>query len=276
MSEMTGRVFVDVDWLEKRPEVVLIHVGTTMGGGDPVAAFEARHLDGARFASLDDDLADLPDGVRGRHPLPTPERFMDVLGRIGVSDDSVIVAYDERNGALAARLVWMLRILDFDARLLDVDPDDIPERSGAGSMCVTEHLSGSGPELAARSWPAAALATADEVAAHIDAGGVVIDSREALRYRGGVEPIDPVAGHVPGAINRFFGDNLVDGAFRSIDELRDRFSVVAGDSDAIVYCGSGVTACHNALAIEQAGLGRPRIYVGSWSGWSADPARPIA
>lgn len=275
MNELTGPVFVDLEWLEART-AVLVHVGTTMGGDDPVAAFEARHLAGAHFVSLDDDLADPPDGVRGRHPLPTPERFAGVLDRIGIDDHSLVVAYDDRGGAFAARLVWMLRILDVDARLLDIAPASIPAGSGSASNRAHVVPPDSGHQRAVRPWPASALASADEVAAHIDGGGVVIDSREAPRYRGEVEPIDPVAGHVPGAINRFFGDNLADGALRPTDELRDRFSVVAGDSDAIVYCGSGVTACHNALAIEQAGLGRPRIYVGSWSGWSADPARPIA
>jgi len=273
---MAERVFVDSDWLQTQHGAVLVHVGTTMGGQDPRAAYNDRHLDGAEFVSLDDDLADPPDGVRGRHPLPSPERFAAVLDRLGIDDDSLVVAYDDRGGAFAARLVWMLRILDVDARLLDIAPAAISARSGSESERANVASPAPAPERSARPWPAEAVASAAEVAVHIDAGGVVIDSREAPRYRGEVEPIDPVAGHVPGAINRFFGDNLDDGRLRSVEDLRDRFAVVADDPDAIVYCGSGVTACHNALAIEHAGLGRPRVYVGSWSGWSADPDRPIA
>jgi thiosulfate/3-mercaptopyruvate sulfurtransferase len=113
---------------------------------------------------------------------------------------------------------------------------------------------------------------------HLNGGGVVIDSRDPARFAGEIEPIDSVAGHVPGAINLLYGDNLAsDGRFRPVDELRSRFAPAIGDdARPIVYCGSGVTACHNALAMEQSGLGLPRVYVGSWSGWIADPDRPIA
>ncbi len=133
-------------------------------------------------------------------------------------------------------------------------------------------------EWAARDWPLDALADAVDVAAHLRDGGAVVDSRDPARYAGEFEPIDAVAGHVPGAINLLFNDNLAsDGRFAPVDDLRTRFEPIVADGDrAIVYCGSGVTACHNALAMEHAGFGLPRVYVGSWSGWSADPERPVA
>ena len=131
-------------------------------------------------------------------------------------------------------------------------------------------------ERRAIAWPADRIVDADDVAAHIAAGGVVVDSRERARFLGEIEPIDRVAGHVPGAINLPFAENLVDGVFQPADTLAQRFEALRSDPSAIVYCGSGVTACHNALAIEAAGFPPPRVYVGSWSGWTADPDRPIA
>ena len=252
--------------------LAIIHVGTTMTGRDPHQTYLDGHLPGARFVSLDDDLADPPAPIVGRHPLPAAASVHDLLARLGIDADTRVVAYDDRNGAFAARLIWMLRVLDQPAALLDSDRDAWPDPLTTGPTPDT-------PVPADRQhtdWPAGALADADTVAAHIETGGVVIDSREPARYRGEVEPIDAVAGHVPGAINLPFGDNLVDGRWRPASELATRFEALGDDPDAIVYCGSGVTACHNALAIEAAGLSRPRIYVGSWSGWSSDPDRPIA
>lgn len=260
---------VSPEWLARhRDDVTVVHVGTTMSGTDPAGAFERRHIAGAVFVSLDDDLADPPGPVIGRHPLPDAERFASAMAEIGVGEETTVVAYDDRGGAFASRLVWMLRILGQPAALLDggLPAWTGPTESGRAS-----------PEPANRvpvPWPPFALADADAVEAHLAAGGIVIDSREPGRYRGEHEPIDAVAGHVPGAINLPFGDNLVDGRFHSTEELQRRFAPVQGE--AIVYCGSGVTACHNALAIESTGLPRPRVYVGSWSGWSTDPTRGIA
>jgi thiosulfate/3-mercaptopyruvate sulfurtransferase len=252
--------------------VVVCEVGSTMGGGDPGDAHRNGHLPGARFVSLEADLSAPAGPIVGRHPLPSPADFAAALGRLGIADTAAVVAYDRQTGGLAARFVWMLRVLGQPAALLDgglaawdgplevgdgpdVDPVEVPERP----------------------WPSDALADADDVAATIDAGGAVIDSRDAVRYSGEQEPIDPVAGHVPGAINVPFAGNLSGGRFRPVDELRTRFApALERDGRPIVSCGSGVTACHNALAMELAGLERPRVYVGSWSGWSSDPARPVA
>jgi thiosulfate/3-mercaptopyruvate sulfurtransferase len=269
---------VDVAWLRERlsndPTLVVCHVGSTMAGPEPEHDFEHRHLPGARFVSLDDALAAPPSGTAGRHPLPTPAHFARMLGDLGVADDATVVAYDDRGGAFAGRLVWMLRILGQRAALLD---------GGVSAWTSSEDVE-HGPatpvpvERPVHDWPLDALADAIDVTRHLADDGVVIDSRDPARYAGEIEPIDSVAGHVPGAVNLLFNDNLdADGRFRSIDELRARFGAVVGDDDRpIVYCGSGVTACHNALAMEHAGLGVPRLYVGSWSGWTADPDRPVA
>jgi thiosulfate/3-mercaptopyruvate sulfurtransferase len=259
-------------WLaEHLEQVAVCDVRTTMSGARPADRHREGHLPGARLVDLDTDLADPPDGSAGRHPLPAPERFAEVMARVGVGPDMPVVAYDDAHGGFAARLVWMLRILGQPAALLD------------GGLVAWEGPLDTGPvptvtvERPVIPWPADALADADTVAAHIAEGGVVIDSREAARYRGEIEPIDAVAGHVPGAVSRPFAGNLDDrGRFLPAAALAERFAAVGDGPWAIVYCGSGVTACHNALAIERAGLPRPRVYVGSWSGWSADPERPVA
>jgi len=270
---------VDPSWLHDRlasgTAVTICHVGSTMAGPEPTDDFEHRHLPGARFVSLDDVLAAPPSGTAGRHPLPPPADFAEALGELGIADDATVIAYDDRGGAFAGRLVWMLRILEQEAALLDGGIERWIAESGDlehGSSVTTPVV------RSARDWPLGALADAVEVQQHLTGGGVVIDSRDPARYAGEIEPIDPVAGHVPGAVNLLFADNLdSDGRFRSTDELRARFAPVIGEDDRpIVYCGSGVTACHNALAMEHAGVGLPRVYVGSWSGWLADPEHPVA
>jgi len=270
---------VDPSWLHDHlatdPTVTICHVGSMMAGPQPAHDFEHRHLPGARFVSLDDVLAAPPSGTAGRHPLPAPADFAEALGELGITDDATVIAYDDRGGAFAGRLVWMLRILGQSAALLDGGIERWIAESGG-----IEH-GASTTSAVVRSvidWPLGALADAVEVGQHITDGGVVIDSRDPARYAGEIELIDPVAGHVPGAVNLLFTYNLdTGGRFRSTDELRARFAPVIGDDDrSIVYCGSGVTACHNALAMEHAGVGLPRVYVGSWSGWIADPEHPVA
>lgn len=251
---------------------LICDVRSTMGGADPVAEFASGHLPGAILVVLDDVLATAPAGIGGRHPLPTPTAFASALGALGVGDDDTVIAYDGRGGAIASRLVWMLRIIGRPAHLLDggITGWDGEIETGHGRRRPSVSRT-------AVDWPVDAIARADEVVDHVQAGGVVIDSREAARYAGEVEPIDAVAGHVPGAVNLPFADNLdADGRFRPPAVLAERFAEAATDVGAIVYCGSGVTACHNALAMEHAGFARPRVYVGSWSGWSADPDRPVA
>ncbi|NND74219.1 MAG: sulfurtransferase [Ilumatobacter sp.] len=262
---------VDAAWLaDHLADVVVCHVGTAMTGPDPYGDYLAGHLPGAHYVSLEDMLAGPAAPVVGRHPLPTPTAFAEGLGAIGIDTETAVVAYDDRGGAFAARLAWMLRIIGQEAAVLDGGLGAWAEPLETGPVAAPP------TDRVPVEWPAEALADADDVQAHLDAEGVVVDSREPARYRGETEPIDARAGHVPGAINLPFADNLDDGRFRPTVALAARFEPVARDPHAIVYCGSGVTACHNALAIEAAGLPRPRVYVGSWSGWSTDPARPIA
>lgn len=280
---------VSADWLADQGEgVVICEVGSTMADADPEAKYRERHIPGARYVSLDTVLAAPPSATGGRHPLPTPEDFAHDLGALGIGDDAIVVAYDRRaGGGLAGRLVWMLRILGQPAALLDGGLGAWGGGWGGESSGKSSGEWGGGFESgsvdvdpvdrAVRPWPIDAVADADAVARHIDAGGIVIDSRDRARYAGEVEPIDTVAGHIPGAINIVYVDNLdAQSHFREPAELTERFAVAAADDDPIVYCGSGVTACHNALVMEHLGLGRPRVFVGSWSAWSADPDRAVA
>jgi thiosulfate/3-mercaptopyruvate sulfurtransferase len=243
---------VDAEWLLRRLDAVVVcEVGSGTTGGSTPDDHRAGHLPGARFVSVDDDLAGAPGPVVGRHPLPSPEDFAARLGALGIGAGTTVVAYDRHGGAFASRLVWMLRTIGQDAALLDggFDAWTGPVESGTVDTPPVDR--------APVPWPASAVASADEVVAHIESGGVVVDSRAGERYRGETEPIDAVAGHIPDAVNLPFAD-------------------VAADSYPIVYCGSGVTACHNALVFEHATGRRPRVYVGSWSGWSTDSDRPIA
>jgi thiosulfate/3-mercaptopyruvate sulfurtransferase len=265
---------VSVRWLEEhRGEVTVCDVRSYLDGRVGREAFLGGHIPGSRFIDLDTVLAAAPGPVVGRHPMPSPEVFSAGLAIEGISDDTPIVAYDDAGGMIAGRLVWMLRIIDRPAALLDgglgswIDGGGPVEPGPAGHVAVARRT--------VTPWPSNATVDADEVASHLASGGVVVDSRASERYRGEVEPIDTKAGHVPGAANLPFADNLVDGRFRPPDELARRLGAVGLTAEGIVYCGSGVSACHNILAAELAGIGRPRLYVGSWSGWSSDPAREV-
>jgi thiosulfate/3-mercaptopyruvate sulfurtransferase len=237
-------------------------------------AYEAGHLPGAAFVDLDRVLAAPATPELGRHPLPPPATFARGLAEAGIGPGDPVVAYDDLGGMVAGRLVWMLRILDAPAALLDGGLQGWDGDLESGRAAITPV---SPVDWPVRPWPPEALATADEVAAHIRSGGTVIDSRSADRYRGDLEPIDPRAGHIPGATNLPFVANLDDQQrFRSPEALAERFRAAGADGSAVLYCGSGVSACHNVLAMESAGLPRPRLYVGSWSQWAADPDRPLA
>jgi thiosulfate/3-mercaptopyruvate sulfurtransferase len=260
---------VDVDWLHAhRDEVLVADVRYYLDGRPGRAAYDAGHIPGAIFVDLHDALAAEPSPQDGRHPFPTPEHFAAQLGALGIGDDDAVVAYDDTGGMMAARLVWMLRAIGAPAALLDggIQAWDSPlETQPANRPPQTR---------AARPWPADRLAGIDEVAATT---APLLDARAAARFRGDEEPLDPRAGHIPGARNVSTADNLAaNGRFLARDQLRERFEragVNAGETP-IAYCGSGVSACHLLLAIEHAGLGTGRLYPGSWSQWSADPRRP--
>lgn len=253
----------------ERP-VHLLDVRWALDGSTGHHAYLEGHLPGAVYIDLDTELAAPARPEAGRHPLPDPEDFAASLRRAGVGAGSIVVAYDDTNGSPAGRLVWMLRALGHDAAVLD---GGVTAWDG---QLETGEVQPSMGDVPTRDWPAEQIATADEVAA---GGALVIDARAPERYRGEVEPVDPRAGHIPGAVNLPFTGNLAEGArFLRPEQLRDRFEAagVRPDQDAIVYCGSGVTATHDVLALQQAGYTKVRLFPGSWSQWSADPSRPIA
>ncbi len=234
------------------------------------------HIPGARFAHLDRDLSAPKTGKNGRHPLPEPRAFISWLGRQGLTPADQVVCYDAGPGAMAARLWWMLRwaghetVAVLDGGLAKWLRDDRPVTADIPPVVAAGYAG------KARSSMVASLPLVERRLKR----AALIDARAPARYRGEQEPIDPVAGRVPGAKNRFNSDNLAaDGSFKKPDALRAEFQAVLADrvpADVIHYCGSGVAACHNALAMEIAGLSGSRVYIGSWSEWSADPARPIA
>lgn len=239
--------------------------------------FRVSHVPGSHYLHLDRDLSGKKTGRNGRHPLPDRAAFARTVGALGIGPETQIVALDGQGGVYAARLWWMLRWLGH--RAVAVLDGGIQAWQRAGGALTDEPS----PAPAPVPYP-----KRPSLAPSIDAGGVamrparraVLDARSGERFRGEAEPIDPVAGHIPGALNRFHRENLGDGGvFKAPEQLRDEFGVLLGDRapDEVIHsCGSGVTACHNLLAMERAGLAGSLLYPGSWSEWSSDPARPIA
>jgi thiosulfate/3-mercaptopyruvate sulfurtransferase len=242
------------------------------------AAYAEGHIPGACFLHIDEDLAAPVTGTNGRHPLPDPQAFAERINRCGVHPRTRVVVYDDAGGAYAVRLWWMLRWLGHErTALLD----------GGWAQWVREKrpVAKDGPAPRAGSFvPRPRLgATVD---AHFverfraDPSVRLVDARAAPRYSGAQETLDPVAGHVPGAVNRFWQRNLDSGGrFKDPAELREEWLDLLEGAEAarsVHMCGSGVTACHNLFALELAGLGQARLYPGSWSEWCSDPARPVA
>ena len=272
---------VSLGWLdEHRDDVIVCDARSYLDGRVGRDAFLAGHLPGARFIELDTVLAAPAAPVLGRHPMPEPEVFAEGLAAEGIGDDTIVVAYDDAGGMIAGRLVWMLRILGREAALLDGGLGGWLAANGSAALETGPAAAVPTATRTVLPWPEDTMVDSAAVADHVRNGGVVVDSRAPERYRGEVEPVDARAGHVPGAINLPFPGNvdgpLDGGAFLSPDRLADRFTEAGIDAEAIVYCGSGVSACNNILAMEHAGLGRPRLYVGSWSGWSSEADRPVA
>lgn len=259
---------VSREWLAEHSDAFVADVRWYLDGRDGHEVYLAGHLPAAVFVDLTTRLAGPPSAAGGRHPLPTPEAFAASMSAVGIGDDSVVVAYDDAGGAYAGRLVWMLRLLGVDAALLD---------GGIGAfagMLETGPVEAAPGRFTARAWAASDLADIDDACTE----PMVLDARAPERYRGESEPVDPRAGHIPGARNAFFAGNLnPDKTFKTPDGLRARFAEV-GITDAagvVSTCGSGVTACHNLIALEHAGLGRGRLFVGSWSAYAATD-RPAA
>ena len=239
----------------------------------------AAHVPGAMYADLDNDLSDLSRHGLGRHPLPDDARWSAALSRWGWRPGRRVVAYDAANGALAAaRAWWLLRLVGAtDVQVLD---GGWAAWRAAGLRVESGDVSPASSAVAVRI-DVDAVVGYDELQRRLATGEVLLlDARAAPRFRGEVEPIDRVGGHVPGAVNRPFADNLAaDGRFKPAEVLRAEFSALLGTrapTDVVHMCGSGVTACHNLLAMEHAGLHGSRVFAPSWSGWSSDSARPVA
>ena len=239
--------------------------------------YREGHIPGAHFANIDADLSGDKTGKNGRHPLPSPAAFTAFLARHGVSNLSTIVAYDDVGGQFASRLWWLARWIGL-ANVLLLD-GGIPKWIADGLALSTDVPA---PAPAALCGEAEACMTwsAADVLAHInDKNIALIDARAAERYRGETEPIDPVAGHIPNALNRFYKANLhADLTFRAADDIKRDFDVLTNHKraeHAVHYCGSGVTACANVFAMEYAGLTGSKLFAGSWSEWVADPTRPV-
>ncbi|GAA4219934.1 thiosulfate/3-mercaptopyruvate sulfurtransferase [Streptosporangium album] len=260
LAGLAGATVLDVRW--------------KLGGGPPnIDSYREGHVPGAVFCGLDTDLA-APAGAGGRHPLPSAEAFQEAMRRLGVSGSRPVVVYDEADSTAAARAWWTLRYFGHpDVRVLDGGfrawvseglPADKEEETASPGDFVAHP--GGMPVLEATQ----VLEFASE--------GVLLDARAAERYRGEVEPIDPVAGHIPGAVSAPTGENVDPaGRFHLPDFLRERFNTLGAVPGLQVgaYCGSGVTAAHEVLALEVAGI-PAALYVGSWSNWVADPSRPVA
>jgi thiosulfate/3-mercaptopyruvate sulfurtransferase len=246
---------------------------------DPAAGEQAylrSHLPGAAYAHLERDLSDMAPNGDGRHPWPTADAFLARLSQWGIEPRHQVVAYDDGNGAIAARLWFLLRTLGHEkAAVLDGGWDHwtalgLPVSSSPRAVANSSYRA---------RFDVARLCDANGVKDHLARGGLLLDARAAERFRGEDEPLDRVAGHVPGAVNRPYADNLHEGRFKSPVVLAAEFRALLADhppTDVVAMCGSGVTACHHLLAMERAGLKGARLYTGSWSGWIADPSHRVA
>ena len=240
-------------------------------------AYRAAHIPGAQFMHMDRDLSGARTGVNGRHPLPRVADLVATFRYAGIDDSKQVIAYDQSNGMWAARLWWLLQWLGHPAAAVLDGGLDRWIAEGRSLTAEEPHVD---PTTFVARQPTP-TASAGEIVEHLDDGALtVIDARAPERYRGDVEPIDAVAGHIPGAINRPYTANLTEqGTFKPAPQLRTEFQTLLKESppESVVHqCGSGVTACHNVLAMAIAGLPGSRLYPGSWSEWIAAPERPIA
>lgn len=239
-------------------------------------AYRAGHIPNATFAHIEEDLSGEITPSTGRHPLPVREHLVTIFREWGINMDTQIVAYDAQGGSFAGRLWWL-------ARWLGHEKVAVLDGGWQAWLAQTSWISVEEPEREDGSFEARApLVTAVDAARVLqtrdDPAKLLLDARAPERYEGRVEPLDPVAGHIPGALNRFWQNNLVDGRFKTAAMLREEFdALLAGrkPEQLIHNCGSGVTAAHNVLAMEIAGLPGSALYAGSWSEWIRDPARPV-
>lgn len=257
----------------------LVIVDCRFSLADPTAgeqAWRRSHIPGAVYAHLERDLSDMRRTGEGRHPWPQCDAFLQRLQQWGISPSTQVVAYDDGDGAIAARLWFLLRVLGHEKVAV---LDGGLARWVALGLPTSSTLQSPRPARYAGTFDMTRLLDAPAVEAHLAAGGLLIDARAPERFRGEQEPLDRVAGHVPGALNRPYTQNLHNGQFKSAMQLAAEFRELLGGhtpDQVVCMCGSGVTACHNLLAMERAGLRGAKLFTGSWSGWITDPARPVA
>ena len=282
-DEVTIPPFVSVDDLERLLAessigTVIADVRWYLDGRDARAAHESGHVPGAVFVDVDTDLSSHADAIDGRHPFPSPDEFARAMSRLGIGDESWVIAYDDTGGMTAGRLVVMLRMLGRRAAVLDGGLAAWTEHHGDGLETGT--VTRPSASFTTTPWPTERFATFADLDRFVERDPsdrtVVLDARPPARFRGDVAAVDPRPGHVPGAYNSPWESLLQDGHLRARDELIAHYSALCVDvaDDVIASCGSGVSACLNVLAMEHAGLRTPRLFVASWSGWSSDPGRP--
>ena len=261
------------------PSFVIVDVRHDLAQPDTLgeSQYRAGHIPGARFAHMDRDLSAAKTGKNGRHPLPTPEAAAALFAHLGIDAGKQVVAYDSGGAMYAPRLWWMLRWLGHDA--VAVLDGGIAKWKREGRPVTTEI-----PAVRAATFTIRRVSptvSTDDVLASLGKDSLrLVDARGAERFRGDVEPIDPVAGHIPGSVNRPYTENVEpDGTFKKPEALRAEFAAVIGTAPSATIvntCGSGVSACHNLLAMELAGIPGTRLYPGSWSEWCSDATRPVA
>ena len=255
--------------------LVLLDVRWQLGRDDTRDEYAAGHIPGAIYVDLDTDLSGPPDEQAGRHPLPTPEAVEQAAARWGVRPDSLVVVYDDNSGMSAARAWWLLRWIGHE-RVYVLNGGLSAWRAAGGPLTAAETPAPSAAPAVPRD--RGSMPTVDATDIGEGRVEVLLDARSADRFRGEHEPVDRVAGHIPGAISAPTTDNLgPDGCLLGVDELRSRFEQLGASTGrrVAVYCGSGVTAAHEILALEAAGI-RAALFAPSWSGWIADPDRPVA
>ncbi len=269
---------VGVAWLREHldhPSLRVVDARWSLAGPPGREQYAAGHLPGAVFVDPDTELSSPGEGP-GRHPVPDAGKLARVLGERGIGDEHVAVAYDDAGGSIASRLWWLYRHFGHDGRAAVLD-GGIRAWTDAGLPLTTDV-----PAHPAATWtpgtPRDDVVGTDDVISLLGSSTLLLDARAGERYRGETEPIDPQPGHIPGAVSAHFADNLgSDGRFRPPNELRKRYLALgAGARPVVAYCGSSLSATHDLLAMELAGLDGARLYEGSWSHWSSDPDRPVA
>lgn len=267
---------VSVDWLQAHlhdPALRIADTRWSLAGSPGRELYDAGHIPGAVFLDAETELSSPGEGP-GRHPVPSPAKLAAILGARGIGDEHIVVAYDDAGGSIAARLWWLFRHFGHDGECAVLD-GGVQAWTGLG-LPLSTAVPGHPPSTWTPGEPRDDLVDVAGVAD--DPGVLLVDARAAERYRGEIEPVDPRPGHIPGAVSVPWSTNLDEGGrFRSPDQLRARYAQVgAAGRPVVAYCGSSLTATHDLLAMELAGIGGGRLYEGSWSHWSSDPSRPAA